>query len=373
MKTISIITPHYAPENTACSNRIRSIANYFENENLVNVVTLSEMGVNNKIPDYHIGNLNIRYLKHGVYNKSNFISRLFCEFFYCLKLLFSCKKSDITIVTTPFLLLIPLSWFFIKGKKVLDIRDIVWGYLPNFTYKQRLVKWLLSKLCETSIHRYNTVLVTNKNELAFIDKLGFKGDILLVPNGISLEKYNFLCNLKDKTTEGETRVLYVGNVGLAQELDILIDLAEHFDNVKFDIVGAGSDMNRIKSIVSSKNLKNVIFHGSVDWNDLLSFYESSDVLYASLGRDYSSAMPSKLYEYASMRKKIFFVGNGVAHDFVSDLDNAISVSHDELKVIDIKFSELVNKNKVESDINRELIKDNFIREYINESLEGIIR
>ena len=74
------------------------------------------------------------------------------------------------------------------------------------------------------ISRASGIFTTNKIEKEYFqNKLqGFTGFIDIISNGINLDRYKKISsyNLFD---EKKCRILYVGNIGIAQNLSILID------------------------------------------------------------------------------------------------------------------------------------------------------
>lgn len=66
---------------------------------------------------------------------------------------------------------------------------------------------------------------------------------------------------------GRTIFVYIGNMGVAQGMDILIDLAESLRNrrdIGFLFVGRGSDVPRLRASAAELALDNVLFHDEVD-------------------------------------------------------------------------------------------------------------
>lgn len=65
---------------------------------------------------------------------------------------------------------------------------------------------------------------------------------------------------------GRTIFVYIGNMGVAQSMDILLDLAESLksrDDIGFLFVGRGSDVPRLRASIARRKLNNVLFHDEV--------------------------------------------------------------------------------------------------------------
>ena len=129
----------------------------------------------------------------------------------------------------------------------------------------------------------------------------------MLPNGVSKEQFDRLSILKQSKSE-RPAVCYIGNIGLAQNLTLLVDVAIRCPEADFLIVGGGNDFNRVLRYAKDKNAKNVLLTGRVSWDIIPSYYERADILFAQLGFDYQGAMPSKLYEYLASGKFIVYGG-----------------------------------------------------------------
>lgn len=66
---------------------------------------------------------------------------------------------------------------------------------------------------------------------------------------------------------GRTIFVYAGNMGVAQGLDVLLDLAERLNersDIGFLFVGRGSEVPRLRSEVGERRLSNTLFYDEVD-------------------------------------------------------------------------------------------------------------
>jgi glycosyltransferase involved in cell wall biosynthesis len=70
---------------------------------------------------------------------------------------------------------------------------------------------------------------------------------------------------------GRKIAIYIGNMGVAQGMDILLDLAEslaHRDDIGFIFVGRGSEVGRLKERVRTSGLTNTLFFDEVDSSEM---------------------------------------------------------------------------------------------------------
>lgn len=70
---------------------------------------------------------------------------------------------------------------------------------------------------------------------------------------------------------GRKIVVYIGNMGVAQGMDVLIDVAEslaHREDLGFLFVGRGSEVLRLKAEVAARRLSNTLFFDEVDSREM---------------------------------------------------------------------------------------------------------
>ncbi len=373
MKTINFLTSHFLPENTAATNRVVTYVKELSKNYKVNIFALAERGEKRRSFMKYGENLEVYYINQKNFDAKNFLKRAFFEINYIHKLisLSKTKRSDLTIATAPYMFMIPLVAFLIKGKKIIDIRDLVWEYLDDKSLFQRVVKIILRKIMLISLRKYNFILVTNRNEKKWLNCNKIVKNICIISNGIEREKFEVLSNIPIKRSNRFT-VTYIGNIGIAQNLKVLIECAKELPDIDFNIIGSGVEFEELKNYVQKNDIKNVNMPGKKSWSEILEYYENSSVLYAQLDEKFFSAMPSKLYEYASVGLPIIYGGVGVAADFVKKLENSLSIKPNDKEELKRAILFLKDKNFGVSYKNRDFIKNNFIREEEAKKLAKIV-
>lgn len=374
MKVVNVITPHFTPEITAAAHRMDAVVNSLSREYKVNVFTLTERGQKAKAKEMQVAdNVTVHSINLPGYTKSHFFIRALFELFYSVKLSIKASKTDadITLVTSPYMFLLPAAILFSgKGKMIADVRDLVWCYLPKRNWIQVLIRKNFEKLICRYIKYYDHITVTNTVERNWLLKHAHlpKDKISILSNGISEDRFNRLIALKYHRKNSPFVITYVGNIGNGQDLQPLVDTVKDLKDVKLNIIGDGIEYKKLQHHIREEKISNIYLHGKLKWSRVLPFYQSSSVLFARLGQNYDSAIPSKLFEYLCTGLPIVFYGSGAASEFLQQFDNTYIIEDENplsLKRILIMLRE---SPSLYAEANRNKIEAQYIRENINSLL-----
>ncbi len=296
----------------------------------------------------------------------NFFLRAYLEIKNCIKLVIEAKKlhADLYIFTIPSMFLLPSSLFF-SSKSIVDIRDLTWEYLPKKKIYSRFLKFFM----DLSIKKSKKILVSNQAEFKYVKNLN--SNVISMSNGISINKFNELSMIPSYCSQ-PINVTYIGNIGVAQNLKVLLNVASERPKVIFNIVGNGTQYNELKNYAKKLQLENIKFYGQLPWAEVLKIYGKTSVLYAQLSDDYTTAFPSKLYEYLSTGLPIIYGGKGYAIEILKKFENVITIKADSETEI-IKAIDNCKIGSIKSKKNFDLLKTKFIREKItNKVLDSIL-
>ena len=107
--------------------------------------------------------------------------------------------------------------------------------------------------------------------------------------------------LDETPLAGRKILVYAGNMGVAQGLDIIIDLAERLkarDDVGFLFVGRGSDASRLRRATQERLLSNVAFFEEIDPDQIPDLYARCTAGIVALDpRHRSHNIPGKFLTY----------------------------------------------------------------------------
>ena len=125
-------------------------------------------------------------------------------------------------------------------------------------------------------------------------------------------------------------VLFAGNLGSAQALDVIIDAAEllkNFEEIRFVIIGDGSKREWMMREASRRNLISMIFPGHFPLEAMPSIMSKASVLLATLADTeiFRLTIPSKIQAYLSAGRPIVASLSGVGSDLISEAKAGIAV------------------------------------------------
>jgi glycosyltransferase involved in cell wall biosynthesis len=111
------------------------------------------------------------------------------------------------------------------------------------------------------------------------------------------------CSIRvgQSTLAGRRIFVYAGNMGVAQGMDILLDLAERLReraDIGFLFVGRGSESARLREEAAQRGLGNIVFHDEVDPTEIAGLYAQCHVGIVALDpRHKTHNIPGKFLSY----------------------------------------------------------------------------
>lgn len=308
----------------------------------------------------------VRYVDPPHYDRSNFWLRGLNE----IRLAARLWKAADTIDGRSFMATVPSVFLllFVKRRKdrlsIIDVRDLVWEYLPDRPLWKKAIKISLRKFALMSLRKADVITISNPSELSYLQSQVPKSLHVLVSNGIGRAQFNALSQTRKRSGNHEVlRVTYIGNVGLAQNLRTLVHAVAGLPKIEVNIIGHGTDYANVEAEISALGAFNIQLHGRVPWEEVITWYEKSDILYAQLSSDYETAMPSKLYEYLATGLPVVYGGCGTAAQILQDFENVDVIQPDspeELKSVLLQKARQPKMHRSENNIR--MIHDNYIRE-----------
>jgi len=252
---------------------------------------------------------------HAINYVWEYFCALFWEFFYAcfiycrhgFHVIQGCNPpDDIFLVALPFKLL--------GVKYIFDHHDVN----PELYLAKSGTKGLLYRIqtwLESCTYRFsNVVIATNASyrELAIARGGLHPQDVFIVRNGPALGSLNPVPSNPSLKHGKPYLVGYVGNMGIQDGLDILLDVAAYIKNqgrrdVHFTCVGGGPELPKLRKLVQEKNLGDMVnFTGRIPDAELIEILSTADVC---VNPDRPCEMNNistmiKIMEYMSLGKPI---------------------------------------------------------------------
>jgi len=280
-------------------------------------------------------------------NLSFAVSSVFCAL--------GAGKFDVVITTSPPPLVSISGWIIAKAKRaklIYDVRDI-WpdvalemGSFSEESFFCQVFQWIADFMYRkadliTTVTPGKVESLRNKLDMNARSKVRF------ISNGYDLRSDLELQNqcaaeqfgLKDTFT-----CVYIGNVGLAQGLETLLDIAEHtvHRDIQFLVFGSGAEKEMLEAQTRDRGLAQVRFCGILPHEQVAPVLSAAKISYIPLKNgNMRDSIPTKLYESLAMGCPVLLAAVGDAADILAQTGLGFSVSPDDPREIVAKFDEMV--------------------------------
>ncbi|BEV39947.1 glycosyltransferase family 4 protein [Bacillus stercoris] len=316
-KKILIITQNFYPELGSAGNRLKNIYLLLKQRGYdIQVLTTEPTYPNREIykeklfwnedminKDSSVMRVSVRNKKYN----SSFLRRLLYYLEIMIKMLKEIrkgpKKFDIIFVSSP-----PIFVAFVglaaklknKSKLILDIRDL-WPeslkgvkvfHHPIIVESFRILEKLLYK-------KADHIVINSEGFLHYLNEHSplAKEKVTFIPN--SAREKELLFNANYSTTA--LKIIYVGNIGLAQNVHIIRSLAEklHEHQIEFLIVGYGVEKKELHDYIREKNLMNVKIVNPMTRKECLELMSSCDIGIVTLKDStvFETVLPGRIIDY----------------------------------------------------------------------------
>lgn len=121
--------------------------------------------------------------------------------------------------------------------------------------------------------------------------------------------------LPPREEDGLVNLMFAGNVGTAQSIPTILHAAkllEEEKQLRWHIVGDGSELENMKNLAAQLQLQNIVFHGRKPLEEMPAYYAKADAMLLTLTADpfISMTLPGKVQTYMAAGKPIIAAGNG---------------------------------------------------------------
>lgn len=328
-KRLLIVSQYYSPDITAAAFRIEETAAILCSKGYdITVITAkphrAAIDTINDPENSQIKTIRVPIIKYHGKGKWDYTGHYFSFMIMAIvaSLFRTRSKYDIVFASSPPLFVGVAGYLIAKLKRakfILDVRDlwpdtaVVAGQLKQ---ENRLYKW--AKITERWLYRKAHLLSCVAEPMAkYIRNHVAQDKVVVIYNGVS-QRYLNSNDLNDKNWYGllaasKINVVYVGNMGHLQELQLLLEAAkqikaEGIDDIVFYLVGSGAEKRRLKQLKLEYGLNNVIISNPVSKIKAIELICKSSALFLQLkdGWVMEKTIPSKLFDYMIGGKPILF-------------------------------------------------------------------
>ena len=255
-------------------------------------------------------------------------------------------RPDAILAVSPLptgLAALPAHWWH-RVPLVFDLQDI-WpdSALAVGVMERGWVFRMLKRLERFFYRRCARVVgITNGFKRYLVD-LGLPpGRVAVIHNGVAWENFAGVLPSEELRRQeqlaGKFVVGYIGNLGVAQRLDTLLEAAEQLrdEPVAFLLLGEGVDKQRLMALARARGLQNVRFLEGVPRKDVPSVLATCDALLVILRDDplFRITIPSKIYEYMAAGKPILCSVDGEAAALVMESKCGLAVRPSDGNALD---------------------------------------
>lgn len=205
-----------------------------------------------------------------------------------------------------------------KAHLALWIQDI-WPESLSATgfVNNRLALWLIGRMMRFIYSRADTLLLQSE---AFADSVAMYADsrkFVYFPNPApAVENVDRLLPPElDTNFQGCFPVVFAGNLGRAQSIETIVEAACHLrdhSQIRFVIIGTGSEADRLRQMIASRGLNNVSMTGQVERSLMPAVFRRAGALLVTLKNEpiLEAVVPSKVQAYMQAGKPIIAALNG---------------------------------------------------------------
>lgn len=299
------------------------------------------------------------------------------------------RNPDIVVATSPQFFVGVAGAIISKLKRrpfVLEIRDL-WpkSIVELGQLKEGVILSALEAIERWLYHSADGVVV---NTRTFHDHIAARGvaseNIELVYNGIDPALFhprpkNHELFRKHGLDEQFT-VAYVGTLGLAHGLSLLVDVAENLQSnprLRFVLIGDGADREKLEAEIARRGLHNIVLLGLQPRESMPDWIASIDLLVVML-RDlpvFETVIPSKIFEFLAQERPVLLAAKGEIRRMMEEAGGALVIDP-EVETQFVAAIEEVMSHPAEAAARaaagRKWVENGFLRDDLARKMEAFL-
>jgi len=312
---VALICIHYPPLRSSCAIQMRDLAKEIQRQGHEPIVIVPAEDLSQSWVCESLDNVQVYRLSSYKTIDVGYVRRAINEMLLPFTMLYALRKSnfpltrlDAVVWYSPSIFFGPLVRAIKKASRCpsyLILRDIFpeWA-LDLGVMKKGPVYYVFKLVAKYQYFVANIIGVQTPSNLGYMsawaEKPNRKLEVLNNWLSVSANQESSI-SLAQTKLNGRKVFVYIGNMGIAQGMDILIDLAESLqddDGIGFLFVGRGTEVERLKNNVVRKNMDNVLFYDEIDSTELPTLLSMCHVGLVALDpRHKSHNIPGKFLTY----------------------------------------------------------------------------
>lgn len=128
--------------------------------------------------------------------------------------------------------------------------------------------------------------------------------------------------VKKYQLEKKFTIVYTGNVGLAQNLDALLDLAKAYkeqESLQFIIFGDGAYKEILASKIEEEKLNNIVLAGRIDYSKIKTILTYAKISFISLkNKKMTDSVPTKIFDALGVGCPVLLLAKGDSCDILDE-------------------------------------------------------
>ena len=309
---IALIADTFPPLRTSGAVQLRDLSREFVRQGHSMTVMLPSADLSTPWSLEDFDGVQVMRLRAPKTKDINYVSRTINEFLMPFAMLSSLRKStlaherwDGVIWYSPSIFHGPLANALKKTsgcKAYLIVRDIFPEWAADIGLMSRGLPYKFFKAVTSYQYSLADVIgiQTQGNQAYFTNRSNSRIEVL---HNWLADTPNVGCSIDiaGGKLAGRTVFVYAGNMGVAQGMGVLLELAERLrsrTDVGFLFVGRGSDASRLRTDADNRGLDNVAFHDEIDPTEIPGLYAQAHIGIVALDpRHKTHNIPGKFLSY----------------------------------------------------------------------------
>lgn len=312
---IALVTIHYPPLRSSCAVQMRDLANELVRQGHEPVIITPSERIRQACEiEFQNGVEIVRVLSSPILDESYFrraINEVLLPVFMWFRLRkygFLFDRFDGVVWYSPSICFGLLIWILkraSKCKSYLILRDIFPEWAVDLgLMKKGPVYYFFKLIAKFQYFVADIIGVQTPSNLEYLGVWAKQTNkkLEVLQNWLSYPSLKSSSIIVNSTCLASRKIfVYIGNMGVAQGMDILIDLAhslKHRNDIGFLFVGRGSEVQRLRSNATAQKLDNVLFYDEINSEEIPALLDMCDVgLIALDPRHKSHNIPGKFLTY----------------------------------------------------------------------------